>query len=128
MTDLSGNRNARVFWLVGVALALSLAVVVPIHLNLRFLPTCGPEHAGLRAAHHTLVERIGSAVEAQIDHCGRAPAPVNLAVSIPVAALPKLLTRTAAAPAQARTLRRLRTAPADADGGDPFSRTAFLRV
>ena len=128
MTDLCSNRNARVFWMVGAALALSLAVVVPIHLNLRFPPTCGTEHAGLHAAHHTLVERIGSAVEAQIDRCGRAPAPDELAVSIPAAALPNLLPRAAAAPRQARTLRRLRTAPADADGGDPFNHTAFLRV
>jgi hypothetical protein len=128
MADLSSNRNARVFWLVGVALALSLAVVVPIHLNLRFSSTCGTEHAGLRAAHHTLVERTGTAVETRIGRLGRAPAPDNLAVSIPVAALPNLLPQAAAPPPQARTLRRLRTAPADADGGDPFSHTAFLRV
>jgi len=128
MTGFSSSRDARVFWLVGVALALSLAVVVPIHLNHRLLPACGAEHTGLRASHHTLVERIGRAVEAQIDHSGRAPAPDNLAVPALVAALPKLFPRAATAPSQTPRLRRLRIAPTDADGGDPFSHTVFLRV
>jgi hypothetical protein len=129
MTGLSKSRNAPVPWLIGVALALSLAVVMPIHLNRRFLPACGNVHTGLRAAHHTIVDRIGGRLEARIDQAGRAPAPESATVAMAFAmAAPGAPPRATSAPPQTRRLRRLRIAPAPADNGDPFSHAALLRV
>jgi hypothetical protein len=129
MADLSNSRNAGVPWLIGALLGLSLAVVVPIHLNHRFFPTCSTVHAGLRVAHHTVVDQIGGRLEARIDRTGRAPAPecATVALVFPMAA-PSALPRATSAPPQTRTLRRLRIAPGHADDGDPFSHTAYLRV
>jgi hypothetical protein len=128
MTARSNSCNAGVPWLIGALLALSLAVVVPIHLNHRFFPTCGTIHAGLRATHHTVVDRIGGRLEARIDRTGRAPAPESATAASAFAMAAPGAPRATSAPPQARMLRRLRIAPAHADDGDPFSHTAFLRV
>lgn len=129
MARLHYNRSLKLFGLLALLLGLSLAVVVPIHLNHRFFPACGTVHAGLRATHHTVVDRIGGRLEARIDRTGRAPAPNRATVAIAFAmAAPGAPPHAASAPPQTRRLRRLRIAPAHADDGDPFSHTAFLRV
>jgi hypothetical protein len=129
MADLSNSRSAGVSWLIGALLALSLTVVVPIHLNHRFFPSCDTVHAGLRASHHTLVDRISGRLEAQIDRTGRTPEPkrATLALTFAVDAVGASSRATSAQP-QTRRLRRLRAAPAHADDGDPFSHTALLGV
>jgi hypothetical protein len=128
MIDRSNSCDAGVPWLIGVLLALSLAVVVPIHLNHRFFPACGTVHAGLRATHHTVVDRISGRLEARIDGTGRAPAPENATVALAFTIAVPGVPRATSAPPQARMLRRLRIALDHADDGDPFSHTAFLRV
>lgn len=115
------------FWLVGALLALSLAVVVPIHLNHRFFPACNTVDAGVHVAHHTVVDQIEGRLELRIDRAGRAPAPGRLATAILLAsAAPSVTPRGAAAPPRARMPRHLRIAPRD--DGDPPSPISFLRV
>jgi hypothetical protein len=129
MASLRYSRNVSAPWLIGTLLALSLAVVVPIHLNHRFFPTRSTEHAGLRVAHHTVVEKLAGRLEARIDRTGRAPAPESATVALAFAmAAPGAPPQATSAPPQTRTLRRLRIAPAHAGDGDPFSHTAYLRV
>jgi hypothetical protein len=129
MADLCNRRNARVPWLIGVLLALSLAVIVPIHLNHRFFPACGDVHAGLRVSHHTVVDRIGGRLEAQIDRTSRTPAPESATVALAFAMeAPAARPRTTSASPQSGMFRRLQIVPARADDGDPFSHTASLRV
>ena len=104
MADLSNSRNAGVPWLIGALLGLSLAVVVPIHLNHRFFPTSSTVHAGLRVAHHTVVDQIAGRLEARIDRTGRAQrrptAPPRHWVS--AIAAPGALPRATSAPPQTR--------------------------
>jgi len=110
-------------------LALSLTVVVPIHLDHRFSPAYNTRHANLRAAHHTVVDQIDGRLEARIDRAGRAAAPGIIAVAMPFALdPPNLLPHTTAGPPRARMLRHLRVAHRCDDDGDPPSHTASLRV
>jgi hypothetical protein len=129
MIEQSNSRNAGVLSLIGALLALSLAVVVPIHLNHRFLPACNTVRSGLRVAHHTVVDKVACRLEARIDRISRDPAPESANVGLASAtARPGALPRASSAPPQNRKLRRLRIAPAHADDGDPFHHIAFLRV
>jgi hypothetical protein len=123
------NRSAKAPWLIEALLALSLAVVVPIHLNHGFFPASNTVHAGLRAAHHTVIDQIEGLLESRIDRDGRAAAPGRPAAAILfVSAAPKVMPRATAAPPRARMLRHLRIAPSHASDGDPPSHTASLRV
>lgn len=129
MAHLYHNRSLKLFGLLALLLALCLAVVVPIHLNHRFFPACKAVHAGLHAAHHTVVDQIDSRLESRIDRAGRAAAPSRLAAAMLFAlATPSVLSRATTGPPRVRILRHLRIAPSHADDGDPPSRTAPLRV
>ena len=129
MAHTCRNRSVWLLGLVRALLALSLAVVVPIHLNHRFFPACGTVHAGLRAAHHTIVDQLDGRLEARIDRAGRAAAPGRLAATMLFAlAAPSVVPRATAAPPRTRMLRRLQIAPSNASDGDPPSHTASLRV
>jgi hypothetical protein len=64
MADVSNSRNAA--WLLGALLAPSLAVVMPIHLSHPFLTASNTMRAGVRAAHHTVVDQVTGRFEAQI--------------------------------------------------------------
>ncbi len=129
MARLCNSCNARFPWFVGALLALSLTVVVPIHLSHRFSPTRATVHAGLRAAHHTVVDQLDGRPEARIDRMGRSTAPHSIATVLFVSVVPRILLRMTAAPPRVRMLRHLRIAPAHADdGGDPSSHIASLRV
>jgi hypothetical protein len=124
------NRGIWLFGLVTALLAVSLAVVVPIHLNQRFFPACTTAHAGLRAAHHTVVDQLDGRLDSRIDRAGRAAVPGRLAAAMLFALdVPSATPRTTAAPPRrARMLRHLRIAPSHADDGDPPSHTASLHV
>ena len=129
MARLYHNRSVKLFGLLALLLALCLTVVVPIHLNHRFLPACNAAHAGLHAAHHTVVDQIDSRLESRIDRAGRAAAPSRLAAATLFAvAAPNVMPRATAAPPRARMLRHLRIAPSHAGDEDPPSHTASLRV
>jgi hypothetical protein len=67
MADLSNSRNAGVPWLIGALLALSLAVVMRIHPSHPFLTASNTVRAGVRAAHHTVVDQVAGRLEAQIE-------------------------------------------------------------
>ncbi|HEV7988351.1 MAG TPA: hypothetical protein VGP23_07680 [Candidatus Binataceae bacterium] len=67
MADLSNSRNAGVPWLIGALLALSLAVVMRIHPSHPFLTASNTVRAGVRAAHHTVVDLVAGRLEAQIE-------------------------------------------------------------
>ena len=67
MADLSKSRNAGAPWLHGARLAPSLAVVMPIHLSHPFLTASNTVRAGVRAAHHTVVDQVAGRLEAQIE-------------------------------------------------------------
>jgi len=121
--------NARAPWLIGALLALSLSVVVPIHLNHRFFPTGNTVHAGLRAADHSVIDQLDGRLEARIDRAGYAAAPSSIAGAMVFAlAAPGVLPRTTAGPPRIRTLRHLGDAPGHADDGDSPSHTVSLRV
>jgi len=128
MTGLSNFRNARALWVIGMTLALSLTVVVPIHLGHSFLPACHTARTGLHAAHHTLDDQLAGRLEAQIDRAGRVAAPDRIAAAILAPAAPSVLPRATSGPPRNRMSRRLRIAPAHADDENPFSHTAFSRV
>ncbi len=128
MAHTCRNRSVWLLGLVTALLAVSLAVVVPIHLNQRFFPACSTVYAGLHAAHHTVVDRLDGRLESRIDRAGRAAAPDRLAAAMLFAlTTPSVMPRATAAPPRARMLRHLRIAPSHADG-DPPSHTASLRV
>src|ERR1700722_14468679 len=120
MTGLSNFRTPRALWVIGIPLALSLTVVVPIHLGHSFLPACHTVSTGLHAAHHTLDDQLAGRLEAQIDRAGRAAAPDRIAAAMLAPAAPSLLPRVPSGPPRNRMLRRLRIAPAHADDGEPF--------
>jgi hypothetical protein len=129
MAHTCRNRSVWILGLVTALLAVSLTVVVPIHLNQRFFSACGTVHAGLHAAHHTVVDQLDARLEARIDRVARAAAPGRLAAAMLFAlAAPSVMPRAIAAPPRVRMLRRLRTAPSHASDGDPPSHTASLRV
>lgn len=129
MIDRSNSCDVGVRWLIGVLLALSLAVVVPIHLSHPFLTASNTVHAGVRAAHHSVVDRIGGRLEARIDSTGRAPAPESATVALAfVMDAPGAPPRATSAPPRAPMIKRLRIAPGHADDGDPFSHTELSRV
>jgi hypothetical protein len=67
MAELSNSRNAGALWPIGALLALSLAVVMPIHLSHPFLTASNTVRAGVRAAHHTVVDQVAGRLEAQIE-------------------------------------------------------------
>ena len=67
MADLSNSRNAGTPWLLGALLAPSLAVVMPIHLSHPFLTASNTVRAGVRAAHHTVVDQVAGRLETQIE-------------------------------------------------------------
>lgn len=112
--------------LVGVLLALSLAVVMPTHLQPRLLSTSNPG-TGLRAAHHAVIDRAGQRIELRIDRTGRAP---GLTLRMP-AGTTLCVLRQSLRPAVAAWLapipRHLRIAPR-ARAEDPFSRIASTDV
>ena len=83
-------------------------------------------HAGLHAAHHTVVDQIDSRLESRIDRVGRSTAPHSIATVLFLSVVPRILLRTTAAPPRVRMLRHLRIAPSHADDGDPSSRIASL--
>jgi hypothetical protein len=130
MVNLCHHWSLRIFGLVGLLLALSLTVVVPIHLGHRFSPACHKLHPGLRAAHHTVVDQLDGRLEARMDRAGRAEAPDAIAVArFFTSPAQGVLPRMTAGPPPVRVLRHLRVAPGHADDGDPPSRhTASLRV
>jgi hypothetical protein len=112
-----------------VLVALGLTVVVPIHLNHRFLPASKTTHPGLRAAHHTIVDRLDSRVEARIERAGRAPTTARVAAAMLLASLVRSsLPRLTTASPRARILTHLRIAPGHAADGDPLTHATFLRV
>jgi len=128
MAHTCRNRSVWLLGLVTALLAVSLAVVVPIHLSQRFFPACSTVYAGLHAAHHTVVDQLDGRLESRIDRAGRAAAPDRLAAAMLFAlAAPSVMPRATAAPPRARMLRHLRIAPSHVDG-DPPSYTASLRV
>jgi hypothetical protein len=111
-------------------LALTLTVVVPIHLSPRFSSACHGVHPGLHAAHHTVVDQLDGRLEARMDRVGRAEAPDSIAVATFVG-LPAhgVLPRVTAGPPPVRVLRHLRVAPCHADDGEPPGyHTASVRV
>jgi hypothetical protein len=129
MTGSRNSRTAKAPWLIEALLALSLAVVVPIHLNHGFFPAGNTVHAGLRAAHHTVIDQVEGRLESRIDRDGRAAAPGRSAAAILFAsAAPNVIPLATAAPPRAPMLRHLRIAPSHASDGDPLSHTASLRV
>jgi hypothetical protein len=129
MPRLRNSRSARISWLIGVLVALSLIVVVPIHLNHRFFPACKATNAGLRAAHHTVVDQPESRVEARIERAGRAATPDSVATAMLSASLARsTLPRLTTAPPRVQILRHLRIAPGYADDRDPLSHARSLRV
>src|SRR5215467_14154954 len=73
--------------LIGAILALSLTVVLPIHLHRRLPTSCNPG-TGLRAAHHAVIDRAGTRVGVLIDLSGHAPGPDPEACIIPGLAVP----------------------------------------
>jgi hypothetical protein len=112
-----------------VLVVLSLTVVVPIHLNHRFFPAGKTTHAGLRAAHHTVVDQPESHVEARIERAGRAATPDSVATAMLSASLARsTLPRLTTAPPRVQILRHLRIAPGHADDGDPLTHATSLRV
>lgn len=129
MVNLCHHWSLRIFGLLGLLLALSLTVVIPIHLGHRFSPTCHRVHAGLHAAHHTVVDQLDGRLEARMDRAGRAEAPDGIAMATFVASPAHcVLPRMTAGPPRVRVLRHLRFAPGHADDGDPPSHhTASLR-
>jgi len=129
MASSYNSRSAKASWLIGALIALSLAVVVPIHLNHHFFPDCNTVHAGLRVAHHTVVDQIEVRFESRIARAGRAAAPGRHAAAMRFALAARSVTPLAtAAPLRARMLRHLRIAPSDTSDGDPPSSTASLHV
>lgn len=104
--------------LVGLMLALSLTVVLPIRLHRPLLPTCNPG-TGLRAAHHAVIDRAGTRVAVHIDRFRRAPGPdlEARASSSPTARRP--LNQWMAVVRFVPTPRHLRIAPG-ARAEDPF--------
>jgi hypothetical protein len=130
MTGLSNSRNAGSLWLIGALLAVSLTVVVPIHLGHRFFSARNTVHAGLRAAHHTIVDQLDGRLEARIDRAGRDAAPKRIAAAAVLSAssAPGVLARATAAPPPVRRLRRLRIARSRAGDGDPSSHATSLRA
>ena len=129
MPRLRNSRSARISWLIGVLVALSLTVVVPIHLNHRFFPACKTTHAGLRAAHHTVVDQPDSRVEERIERASRAATPDSVATAMLSASLARsILPRLITAPPRFQILRHLRIAPGHADDGDPLTHATSLRV
>src|SRR5208282_2511498 len=129
MAGLSQSRNVGALWVIGALLALSLAVVVPIHLSHPFLTASNAVHAGVRAAHHTVVDQVAGRLEPQIDRASRAASPGSIVAAILFApAAPSALPCATAAPPRVRMLRHLRIAPGHADDADPFSHTASLRA
>jgi hypothetical protein len=129
MPRLRNSRSARISWLIGVLVALSLTVVVPIHLNHRFFPACKATNAGLRAAHHTVVDQPESRVEARIERAGRAATPDSVATAMLSASLARsTLPRLTTPPPRVQILRHLRIAPGHADDGDPLTHATSLRV
>lgn len=129
MARLYHNRSVKLFGLLALLLTVSLTVVVPIHLSHRFFPARSTVNAGLRAAHHTLVDQLDGRLEAQIDRASRAAAPERIAAAVLVAsAAPGVLRRTTTGPPPVRMPMHLRIAPSHADDGDPPSHTTSLRA
>src|ERR1700691_6159633 len=129
MAGTPKSRNATPPWLIGALLALSLGVVVPIHLNHRSFPAGHTVHAGVHAAHHTVVDRIGGRLAARIDRFGRTAAPGRRVTPMLFAlAAPSDTPRARAAPPRARMLRHLGIAPNRDGDGDLPSHARSLRV
>jgi hypothetical protein len=129
MAGTSNSGNATTPWLIGALLALSLGVVVPIHLSHRFFPAGHTVHAGVRAAHHTVVDRIGGRLAARIDRFGRTAAPGRRVTPMLFALVaPSVTPRASATPPRARMLRHLRIARNRDGDGDPPSHARSLRV
>jgi hypothetical protein len=123
------NSEVRISWLIGVLLALSLTVVVPIHLDHRFLPACKTTHAGLRASHHTVIDRLDSRVEARIETAGRAATPNSVVTAILfVSLVRRTLPRLTTAPPRVRILTHFRISPGHAADEDPLAQATSLRV
>jgi hypothetical protein len=120
MSSFWRRRSARLPWLVGAFLAVSLTLVAPrsrIHHLAASLKAVRAHHLVSR---RTLVDQ-GDKPDATIDRARREPPPDR---TIEIASVPRFATVTVAMPiepAQRRLLRRLRMAPAHPGGADPLS-------
>ncbi len=121
MSNLWRRRDAKLPWMLGALLALSLTVVAPRsrthHLSASF-KTARVHHL---VSHRTLVDQSDGRLDASIKRARRAAPPGHSLEIASAAHLPAPAAPLTSEPARPRLLRRLRMAPAHAGGSDPLS-------